>query len=45
MASWIGVSSDRIARLIRELHLSGEVTVSGRSIMVSNDLLSTLYPS
>lgn len=45
LASWIGVSSDRIARLIRELHITGEVTVSGRSILVSNDLLSSLYPS
>lgn len=45
LASWIGVSSDRIARLIRELHITGEVTVSGRSILVSNNLLSSLYPS
>lgn len=45
LASWIGISSDRIARLIRELHVTGEVTVSGRSIKVSNTLLSSLYPS
>lgn len=45
LATWIGVSSDRIARLIRELHVAGEVTVSGRSIKVSSDLLTSLYPS
>lgn len=44
LATWIGVSSDRMARLIRELHVAGEVTVSGRSIKVSNDLLTSLYP-
>lgn len=45
LASWIGVSSDRMCRLIRELHESGEVTVSGRSIKVSNGLIASLYPS
>ncbi|MCF5423531.1 Crp/Fnr family transcriptional regulator [Pseudomonas syringae] len=44
LAGWIGVSSDRMCRLIRELHDTGEVTVTGRSIKVSNGLLSTLYP-
>lgn len=45
LATWIGVSSDRMARLIRELHVSGEVTVSGRSIKVSRSLLTSLYPN
>lgn len=45
LASWIGVSSDRMCRLIRELHESGEVTVSGRSIKVSTGLIASLYPS
>lgn len=44
LATWIGVSSDRIARLIRELHVAGEVTVSGRSIKISSNLLTSLYP-
>lgn len=45
LASWIGVSSDRMARLIRELHATGEVTLSGRSIKVSKGLLTSLYPT
>lgn len=45
LATWIGVSSDRMCRLIRELHDAGEVTVMGRNITVSNDLLSNHYPS
>lgn len=45
LGSWIGVSSDRMARLIRELHVTGEVTVCGRSIKVSNDLITSLYPT
>jgi CRP-like cAMP-binding protein len=44
LASWIGVSSDRMCRLIRELHEAGEVTVIGRNINVSNDLLAHHYP-
>jgi CRP-like cAMP-binding protein len=44
LADWIGVSSDRMCRLIRELHDAGEVTVMGRNITVSNDLLSNHYP-
>lgn len=45
LALWIGVSSDRMYRLIRELHQSGEVEVSGRYIKVSTSLLTSLYPS
>jgi len=45
LATWIGVSSDRIARLIRELHVAGEVTLDGRNIRVSNALLSSVYPN
>lgn len=45
LASWIGVSSDRMCRLIRTLHDAGEVTVIGRSIKVSNNLISSLYAS
>lgn len=44
LASWIGVSSDRMCRLIRSLHESGEVTVAGRSIKVSLTLMSSLRP-
>lgn len=44
LATWIGVSSDRMCRLIRELHDTGEVTIMGRTIKVSNGLLSSLYP-
>jgi CRP-like cAMP-binding protein len=43
LASWIGVSSDRMCRLIRELHGSGEVEVMGRSIKVSNSMLAKLF--
>ncbi|NVL48662.1 Crp/Fnr family transcriptional regulator [Pseudomonas syringae pv. actinidiae] len=45
LATWIGVSSDRMARLIRELHGNGEVTLSGRSIKVSSGLLTSHYPT
>lgn len=45
LATWIGVSSDRMARLIRELHVAGEVTVSGRNITVSSDLITSHYPN
>lgn len=44
LAQWIGVSSDRMCRLVRELHASGEVTVCGRSITVSCGLLASLFP-
>lgn len=44
LASWIGVSSDRMCRLIRELHAAGEVTISGRSIKVSTGLMASLFP-
>lgn len=44
LANWIGVSSDRMCRLVRELHASGEVTICGRSIKVSSGLLASLYP-
>lgn len=45
LASWIGVSSDRICRLIRELHHTGEVELIGRSIKVNSGLLRSLYPA
>lgn len=44
LANWIGVSSDRMCRLIRELHASGEVTICGRSIKVSSGLMANLFP-
>ena len=44
LATWIGVSSDRMCRLIRSLHETGEVTVAGRSIKVSLALLTSLFP-
>ena len=44
LANWIGVSSDRMCRLVRELHASGEVTICGRSIKVSSGLLASLFP-
>lgn len=45
LANWIGVSSDRMCRLIRELHAAGEVTISGRSIKVSTGLMASLFPT
>lgn len=45
LATWIGVSSDRMCRLIRELHAAGEVTISGRSIKVSTGLMTSLFPA
>ncbi|MFL1449396.1 Crp/Fnr family transcriptional regulator [Pseudomonas tritici] len=44
LATWIGVSCDRMCRLVRTLHDSGEVTVTGRSIKVSLGLLSSMHP-
>lgn len=45
LANWIGVSCDRMCRLVRALHESGEVTVMGRSIKVSLGLIASLHPS
>ncbi len=45
LASWIGVSNDRICRLIRELHHTGEVELIGRSIKVNSSLIRSLYPA
>lgn len=45
LANWIGVSSDRMCRLIRELHAAGEVTITGRSIKVSRGLMASLFPT
>lgn len=44
LATWTGVSSDRMCRLIRALHEAGEVTVTGRNIKVNNSLLRSLNP-
>jgi hypothetical protein len=35
----VGVSSDRVTRLIRQLQDRGEIKTEGRSIIIGNELL------
>lgn len=35
LAKWIGVSNDRITRLVRQLHEADEIVIRGRSILIN----------
>jgi hypothetical protein len=38
LAKWIGVTSDRITRLVRQLHDADEIVIRGHSILINPEL-------
>ncbi len=42
LASWISVSVDRVSRIVRKLHQDGEITITGRSILIKPDLIGRI---